>query len=80
MEILIRDLPGDASEQALREYLRPFGAITAVTMTNKGNSSRTTATVDMPVSTAVGEVICERIRHKPFKGHALRAELLLFFK
>lgn len=80
MEILVRDLPGDVSEQELREYLAPFGDIDSISMSNEGNHQRTSATVEMPVSSAVGEVICERIRHRPFKGHALRAETLLFFR
>jgi len=80
MEILIRDLPGDVSEQELCEYLTPFGDIDHISMTNAGNHQRTSATVEMPVSSAVGEVICERIRHRPLRGHALRAETLLFFK
>ena len=80
MEILVQDLPGDTTEEQLREYLRPFGDINSLTLTNEGNNSRATATVDMPVSAAIGEVIVERIRQKPFNGHNLRAEVLLFFK
>jgi len=80
MEILIRDLPGDVTEEQLREYLNPFGDIDALTMTNTGNEERTSATVDMPISAAVAGAVCERIRQKPFDGHALRAEPLLFFK
>lgn len=80
MQILIRDLPGDVTEEQLREYLRPFGDVEALSMTNVGNKERTSATVDMPLSTAVCEMVCDRVRQKRFNGHALRAEVLLFFK
>jgi len=80
MEIVIRDLPGDVDEQALRDYLQPYGDIEALTVTNEGNHQRASATVDMPLSAAVAEAVCDRIRHNPFDGHSLRAEVILFFK
>jgi len=80
MEILIGELPGDVTEEQLREYLQPFGAIDALTMSNDGNESRTSATVDMPVSAAVAGMICEKIHKKSFDGHTPTAEVMLFFK
>lgn len=79
MKIMIRDLPGDITEQALRDYLAPYGDIESVTVTNAGNDERASATVEMPLSKAVAEMVCEKIKHKHLDGHALRAEPLLFF-
>ena len=80
MKIVIRDLPGDVTEEALRDYLAHYGGADSITLTNAGNHQRATATVEMPVSAAVAETICDKIFHTPFNGHALHAEMLLFFK
>ena len=79
MKIMIRDLPGDVTEQALRDYLAPYGDIESVTLTNAGNDERASATVELPVSEAVAEAVCNKINQKHLDGHALRAEPLLFF-
>lgn len=79
MNILIRNLPGDITEQALRDYLAPYGGADSIDITNAGNEDRASATIGVSYSAAVAEAVCEKIRHNHLDGHELVAEPVLFF-
>lgn len=79
MKIMIGNLPGDITEQALRDYLEPFGGADSIDITNAGNDERASAVIGVSYSAAVAEAICDKIYHHHLDGHQLRAEPLLFF-
>ena len=72
MEIFVRNLPNDATEQEVRALFEPFGSVDTVTFLKASATERAigTAFVSMPLEGQALSAI-NALRHVPLRGQRL---------
>ena len=71
MRIVIGNLPDDASEESIREALKPFAPVEKVKLVKE--SGAPSAVIEMEMTRASAEALAKRISGRIFQGRGLRA-------
>ncbi len=80
MNVVIRNLPGDVSEQEVMEALKEAGVpVEELTFTNEGNPELGTVIVSMDTSHAGANALAKMVNGKLWKGRRLEAQVMQEF-
>lgn len=71
MHVVIHNLPADAQESAVREWLAPYAKIESVSLSP--DHGMTMAVVTLPASHLSALLLAEQLQGRAFKGHVLEA-------
>lgn len=71
MRIVIGNLPDDASEESLREALKPFAPVESIKLVKE--SGAPSALIEMEMTRASAEALAKRISGRIYQGRDLRA-------
>ena len=74
MNVVIRNLPDDTSEDKIQELLKEHGVpVTKVTLTNEGNDASYVAVVALDTNRAGADALVSMVDGKFWRGKTLRA-------
>ncbi len=80
MNVLIRNLPGDVSEEEVMEALKEAGVpVEGLTFTNEGNQELGTVIVSMDTSHAGATALAKMVNGKLWKDRRLEALVMQEF-
>ena len=80
MNVLIRNLPGNVSEEEVMEALKESGVpVEELTLTNEGNEELGTVIVSMNTSRAGANALAKMVNGKLWKGRRLEALVMQAF-
>ena len=80
MNVLIRNLPGNVSEEEVMEALKESGVpVEELTLTNEGNEELGTVIVSMNTSRAGANALAKMVNGKLWKGRRLEALVMQEF-
>ena len=80
MNVLISNLPGNVSEEEVREALKEIGApVEELTFTNEGDQEQGTLIVSMDTSHAGANALAKMVNGKLWKGRRLEALVMQSF-
>jgi len=71
MRIVIGNLPDDASEESIREALKPFAPVESIKLVKE--SGAPSALIEMEMTRASAEALAKRISGRIYQGRDLRA-------
>ena len=71
MRIVIGNLPDDASEESIREALKPFAPVEKVKLVKE--SGTPSAVIEMEMTRASAEALAKRLSGRIYQGRDLRA-------
>ncbi|MCC7486630.1 MAG: RNA-binding protein [Burkholderiales bacterium] len=71
MRIVIGNLPGDVTEEGIREALNAFAPVDAIRLVKE--SGTPTAVIELEVPRPQAEALAKRIHGRLYKGRELRA-------
>ena len=80
MNVVIRDLPDNTSEEEIDGLLKEIGVpVTDVTLTNEGDKERYIAVVALDTDSAGAKALVKILDGKFWRGKTLRARAQTFF-
>ncbi len=80
MNVLIRNLPGNVSEEEVMDALKEAGVpVEELTLTNEGDEERGTVIVSMDTSHAGAVALAKMVHGKIWKDRRLEAQVLQEF-
>jgi hypothetical protein len=80
MNVVIRNLPGDVSQDEIMETLKEAGVpVKELTFTNEGDPDKGTVVVSMDTSHAGAQALAKMVNGKLWKGRTLEALVMREF-
>jgi hypothetical protein len=80
MNVVIRNLPDNTSEEEIGELLREHGVpVTGVTLTNEGDEERFVAVVALDTDPAGANALVKMLDGKFWRGQTLKARAATLF-
>jgi len=74
MNVVIRNLPDDTSEDKIRDLLKEHGVpVTKVTLTNEGDAERHVAVIELDTDRTGADALVSMVDGKFWHGKTLRA-------